>query len=789
MAEIDLSPRSNKNRRARDLRQRSGGWAVWKRRMAIFGIVCAISFSALTGSLIALIQVLSRGLPDVKQLEHYQPSLPTKIYDRNGLLISSFYIEQRYLVELKDVPQNLIDATIAFEDKRFYDHWGLDPIRIIKALWVDLTTWSRRQGASTITQQLARNLFLSYEKSIARKVKEMVLAVQIEREYSKEEILQFYFNQVYYGHGAYGVEAAARVYFSKHCDELTLAECALLAGLPKSPASYSPFLDPEGAKKRRELILSVMIERGFINTEEALEAGGEEFHLSEKKRIDTVAPYFTEYIRRQLERRFGSSAVYRGGLSVYTTLDLRMQEIATNTLMWGLERANDRHHYKPKKVDPNLTFADLERGQIREGKVVEMNESKAYLDMGGGITGILDISRAAWAFSFKPEEVVQVGETIVVKIAGYKKDQNAVTVTFEQPPYVQGSLLAMDPHTGEILAMVGGYDFRESPFNRSYQSKRQPGSAFKIFLYTAAMDNGFTPADVVLDTPFVLEGPGIYWRPHNYSRSCSGPMTIRTAIEQSINIVAAKTIDRVGIETVVEYAHRMGVKSELVPVYSLALGSSDVTLMDMVTGFATIANYGVKSEPYAIRYIVDRDGNKIEEFGPVQEEVLPEGTASVMISLMEGVIDSGTAALAKRYGLDRPAGGKTGTTDLAADTWFIGFTAEIICGVWVGLDDHESLGMTATGESLAVPIWAKFIGEALEGVEPKQLEMRGDYTMATICTESGLLATSKCTRVRAEYFVAGSEPTTFCDMHQPKDFLMEDSSHGAPEPVTFLAGN
>jgi len=785
MAEIDLSPRGSKKERERILRKKSGGWAVWRRRLAIFGIVCVLSFAAMLGAGIGFVQILSRDLPDVKQLDNYQPSLPTKIYDRNGTLITSFYIEQRYLVKLEDIPDDLVNATIAFEDNRFYDHWGLDPIRIMKALWVDLTHWSRSQGASTITQQLARNLFLNYEKSFARKVKEAILAVQIEREYSKNEILQFYFNQIYYGHGAYGVEAASRVYFDKHCDELTLAECALLSALPKNPVAYSPFLDPEGAKKRRTLVLSVMEDRGYIDSEEESSANADEFHLNEKKKVDTVAPYFTEYIRRELEKRYGSSAVYRGGLSVYTTLDLKIQEIATRTLQWGLNRADDMFHYTPKPIDPNLTFSKMERGQIRQGKVVDMDESKAYLEMGNGITGILDISPAAWTFSFKPKEVVQIGKTIVVKISGFKKDENAVTVTYEEPPYVQGSLLAMDPHTGEILAMVGGYDFRESPFNRTYQSKRQPGSAFKVFLYTAAMDNGFTPADVVLDTPFVLEGAGVYWRPYNYSRSFSGPMTIRNAIEQSINIVAAKTIDKVGIETVVDYAHKMGVKSELVPVYSLALGSSDVTLMDMVTGFSTVANYGVKSEPYAIRYIEDRDGNKIEEFGPVQEEVLPEGTASLMINLLEGVLDHGTATSAKHYGLDRPAAGKTGTTDLEADTWFIGFTTDIICGVWVGLDDHESLGHSATGESLAVPIWSKFIGESQKDVPKKKFEMRGDYTMATICTESGLLATTKCTKVRSEYFVKGSEPHKYCDMHEPKDFLMQDSSHNKPKPPEF----
>jgi penicillin-binding protein 1A len=395
-----------------------------------------------------------------------------------------------------------------------------------------------------------------------------------------------------------------------------------------------------------------------------------------------------------------------------------------------------------------------------------------------------------WSFPFKASEVIKVGEEVPAKITGVYSKKKKVLLAFEQAPFLQCSMLVMEGPTGDVLAMIGGADFNESKFNRSVQSKRQPGSSFKAFLYTAAIDNGFTPADVILDTPFRIEADGVVWQPHNYSRSTSGPMTIRRAIEQSINIVAARVIDEVGVETVIDYAHRMGVKSELVPVYSLALGSSDVTLMDMVDGFATLSNMGVHVEPRVITRVEDRYGNVLEEFPVKREVVLPENTCSIVVNMMEGVIDRGTAGLARRYGFKGRGAGKTGTTDGEADTWFIGFVPEgLVAGVWVGRDDHESLGHTATGETYAVPIWAKFMGEALGERGEVKFDTSGDVVSARICEESGLLATSKCTRVITESFLEGTAPTKFCDMHEAPDFALKDveassggGSSGEPRP-------
>ncbi len=722
-----------------------------------------------------LMTVLSRGLPPVSGLETYEPALPTKIFDRDGRLITSFQVERRYLRPYNAFPQDLINATISIEDERFYKHHGVDYEAILRAVWANVKAGRVVQGGSTLTQQLARDLFLTHERTYDRKIREALLAQKIEKAYTKDEILYFYLNQTYYGHNAYGAEGAARVYFDKHVEELTLEECAMLAGLPRSPGRYSPYVNPDNALVRRNTVLDKMYERGYIDRGRYEEARATAVATAPVKRDPDRAPYFTEYVRRILVRRYGSEQVFRAGLRVYTTLDLDYQRVADENVAWGLARLEKNHGKKVARYDPNLKFKKLETGQVRYVKVTDMTKAVAICDLGGGINGTMDISPAEWSFPFKPAQVIKVGEEIPAKVTGVYSKKKKVLLALEQEPFLQCSMLVMDAPSGDILAMIGGADFNESKFNRSVQAKRQPGSSFKPFLYTAAIDNGFSPADVVLDAPFRIEADGVVWQPHNYSRTTSGPMTIRRAIEQSINIVAARVIDEVGVETVIDYAHRMGVKSELVPVYSLALGSSDVTLMDMVDGFATLANMGVHVEPRAIARVEDRYGNVLEEFPVRREVVLEEDTCTIMVNMMEGVIDRGTAGLARRFGFKGRGAGKTGTTDGAADTWFIGFVPEgLVAGVWVGRDDHESLGHTATGESYAVPIWAKFMSEALGDRGDVKFKNSPDIVGARICEESGLLATSKCTRVISESFKSGTVPTKFCDMHGPTDWALKD---------------
>jgi len=719
--------------------------------------------------------VLSRGLPPVSGLETYEPSLPTKIYDRRGKLITSFQVERRYLRPYSAFPDDLVNATLAIEDERFYKHHGVDYEAILRALWANVKARRVVQGGSTITQQLARNLFLTHERTLGRKIREALLAGKIEGAYTKDEILYFYLNQIYYGHNAYGAEAAARVYFNKRVEALTLEECAVLAGLPRSPGRFSPYVSPEEALARRNTVLDKMYELGYVERDRYEAARAAPIKTAPVKRDPDRAPYFTEYVRRTLVRRYGSEQVFRAGLRVYTTLDLRYQALADETMAWGLARLEKNHGQKIARYDPNLKFKKLENGQVRYVRVAEATKAVAICDLGGGITGTMDISPAEWSFPFKPSTVIKAGEEIPAKVVAVYPKKEKVLLAFEQEPFLQCSMLVMDGPTGDILAMIGGADFDESKFNRSVQAKRQPGSSFKAFLYTAAIDNGFTPADVIMDAPFRVEADGVVWQPHNYSRGTSGPMTIRRAIEQSINIVAARVIDEVGVETVVDYAHRMGVKSELVPVYSLALGSSDVTLLDMVDGFATLSNMGVHVEPRAIVRVEDRYGNVLEEFPVQREEVVPADTCTIMTNMLEGVLDRGTAGLVRRFGFTGRGAGKTGTTDGTADTWFIGYVPEgLVAGVWVGRDDHEPLGHTATGETYAVPIWGKFMSQALGERGEAKFQLSEEIVGARICEESGLLATSKCTRAITESFLKGTVPAKFCDMHEPTPWEIRD---------------
>lgn len=735
------------------------------------------------GAGFGLATVLSRGLPPVSALENYEPALPTKIYDRNGRIITTFQVERRYLRPFAAFPKDLINATVAIEDERFYRHHGVDYWGIARAMWANIKAGRVVQGGSTITQQLARDLFLTRERTFTRKIREAFLAANIEKAYTKTEILYFYLSQTYYGHNAYGAEAAARVYFNKHVEQLTLEECALLAGLPRSPGRFSPYVNPEEALIRRNTVLRKMWELGYIDKKRYEAARAKPIVIAPVSREPDAAPYFSDYVRRTLIRRYGSEDVFRSGLNVYTTLDVRLQAIAEKAMREHLARLEKVHGKKIAPYNPNLKFKTLEPGQIRYVRVTEMTKAVAVCDLGGGITGTMDISQAQWSFPFKPERVLAAGKEVPAKVIAVYPRQEKVVLAYEMEPFLQAAILVMDARTGDILAMVGGVDFNESKFNRAVQARRQPGSAFKVFLYTAALDNGFTPADVILDAPFRIEADGVVWSPRNYSGKSSGPMTIRHAIEQSINLVAARVIDQVGVETVVDYAHRMGVKSELVPVYSLALGSSDVTLIDMVDGFATLANMGIRVEPRAITRVEDRYGNVLEEFPITREAVLQEDTCSLMVNLMEGVIDRGTAALARRYGFKGRGAGKTGTTDRAADTWFIGFVPEgIVCGVWVGRDDHESLGHTATGESYAVPIWATFMAEALGERGDEKFPTLPDIVSAAVCEESGLLATNKCKKVIVESFLKGTVPTKFCDMHEAPDWALRDAAKTTAPP-------
>ncbi|HET9870286.1 MAG TPA: PBP1A family penicillin-binding protein, partial [bacterium] len=585
---------------------------------------------------------------------------------------------------------SLQQAVISIEDERFYEHGGIDLIGIVRSFITNVMHGGVREGASTITMQLARNLFLTPERTLSRKVREALLSLQIEKNYSKQQILEMYLNQIYFGEGAYGCESAARTYFGKHVEDLTVPECALLAALPKAPNTYDPYKNPYDALKRRNLVLNSMADNNYITLQEATEYKNTPIEL---KKIEMQnAPYFVEFVRQQLEARYGSNAVYKGGLSVYTTLDMNLQEAAQQAMENGLENA---------------------------------------------------------------------------EALARKNRQSSIPVTES----IQGALFAMDPHTGAIRAMIGGRNFRQSVFNRSYQALRQPGSAFKPIIYAAAIENGYTMADVILDSPVVYPDPttGKPWRPTNFSNRFRGPTTLHTALMHSINVVTVKLLDKLGIQPVVNMARRLGITTPIKPNLSLGLGTSEVTLEEMVQAFSVFDNQGIRVEPFAVLSVKDSSGRVLENNTPVAQEVLDPDTAYIMTHTLQDVVDRGTGRLIRRMGFTYPAAGKTGTTNDNVDAWFIGYTPDMACGVWVGYDDRISLGRRQTGGETAAPIWADFMKAAVAGKPVKDFPMptgsEDDFVTKKICTESGLLAGPYCLDTRDEVFKKETAPTKYCNIH------------------------
>jgi len=679
-------------------------------------IVVIIAVCIPVGIGIGLYSYFSRDLPSTDDLMDVKPWIRTVLYDINGKPIKSFYEQDRVMVSLDQVPQHLIDAFIAVEDRSFYRHWGLNMLAIGKALYEDLAARRIVRGASTITQQLARNLFLTQDRTLTRKIKEAIVAVKIERHYTKDEILQMYLNQIYFGEGAYGVEAAARQFFGKPASDLTLAESAMLAGLPRNPTAYSPRRHMDAAKQRQAIVLRAMNEVGMITAAEAAAAKADTIVLAERERAAPGA-YFAEYVRRRLERDYGANAIYREGLKVYTTLDLDLQIAAEKAVEDHLRRLEAAFDYVPRDtVGPETT----------------------------------------------PDDAVQTD-------------------------YIQGALVAVDPATGYVLAMVGGRDYVESNWNRATQSLRQPGSAFKVFVYTAAIDNGYTPADIIMDDPMVVNMPdGSQWRPKNYKDKYYGPVSLRYALAKSINIPAIKLADRVGQQTVVEYARRMGISSPLRPYRSIALGSFEVTLLELTSAVGVLAASGVRAEPMTIVKIETRDGEVLERASPVRREVLSPQTAYVVTDMLKSVVDYGTAASVKWRGLDKTVAGKTGTTDEYTDAWFIGYSPDIVAGVWVGFDAKVSMGERQEGARVALPIWVEFMKTALEPYPDKPFQRPHGIVVREVCADTGLLATANCPNRVAEVFVSGTEPLRMCNQHYERSpsgraDLLDSTGVHAPE--------
>jgi penicillin-binding protein 1A len=660
--------------------------------LMIVGISSLVMATAAGVAALWAFTILPRSLPSVKTLETFQPLQGTKVYDDNDELLTELHVERRIFVPLAHIPQTLRDAIIATEDRRFYSHFGVDPIGVARAIYQNYRRGRIVEGGSTITQQLTKVLFLTPDKSLERKMKEAALALELERRYPKDRILEMYLNQVYFGNGAYGVEAASRTYFGKSVTELSVKEAALLAGLPRAPSTYSPFEHGEAAKRRREVVLRRMVEYGALKDADAKKLARADLGLIPPERRRTTGQYFLEYVQQTLEAKYGADMVFKGGLNVYTTLNPTMQLAAEQSLKDGLKALEGR------------------------------------------------------------SKTARPGE------------------------HPEGAIVTIEPQTGYVRAMVGGYDFFRSEFNRAVQARRQPGSAFKPFVYIAALESGFTAASRIEDAPVSYAiGSNGAWKPENYDRKFRGPTTLQQAVEESVNVVTVKLQEQVGLNRTVRVARRFGITSPLDVNLSLALGTSDLTLLEITSAYAALANQGSWLPPTTIRYVTDAQGKLLEEHIAEPKEAVAPETAYVITHMLRGVVERGTGIAAKSLG--RPIAAKTGTTNDYSNAWFVGYTPRVATGVWVGYDRPRSLGKDETGSRVAVPIWVAYMGKVL-GDSPRE-----DFSIPekVVLVPVDLDPSNECVRVVTMAFVRGTEPLACGKRPPPPPPVMPSPAPGQPQ--------
>jgi len=699
-------------------------------RRFVFALL--VLLSALVGALTGLLLLYSTDLPQVEELENYRPISTTELYDIHGRTIGSFALQRRVVSTYPDFPKVLRDALISTEDKDFYRHWGVNVWRIAGAAYRDIESAGRVQGASTLTMQLARNLFLSPDRSFHRKIQEALLAIQIERRFTKEQIFTLYANQIYLGHGVYGFEAASEFYFSKPAKQITLEQAALIAGLPKSPVYYSPIVHPERALRRRNLVINSMLEDGKITANQAIQARNAPLELNLAHDVNSLAPYFVEEVRRYLENKYGPDQVHEGGLRVYTTLDMDWQRAANQAMLNGLAAYERRHGWRGHLENILLEGqtlsgydhpdwdAQLDAGDYVHALVLIAPDSPpgmVTLKIGPH-TATLTQTDAAWTQQ-KIAKILTPGDIAYVKLLALSADGRA-RVSLEQDSGAQGALLAIDNASGDVRAMVGGRDFNISKFNRATQALRQVGSSFKPYVYTAVIDQGGSPDDTILDAPVTFETASGPYSPHNFDEKYEGVVTLRRALAQSRNIPALKLADRVGIRTVEDYARKFGITSPLPPYLPVAIGAAEVTLFEQTSAFSVFPDDGVRLVPRLITRVSDYDGRILEEDYPDVKDVITARTARLMTSMLEEVVQHGTGIAATKLKL--PLAGKTGTTNDFTDAWFVGFSPSLTAGVWVGYDEKKSLGAKETGARAALPIWMDFMTAALAGKTPGQFQ-------------------------------------------------------------------
>ncbi len=779
----------------------------------------SLGFLGLIAGIIGTIYIISyhgQDLPEYSQLKDYEPPIVTRLYAGDGRLLAEYAEQQRAFVSIDSIPDLIKNAFIATEDKNFYSHSGIDYFAIIRAAvgnFKAIGTGRRLKGASTITQQVAKNFLLSNERSYKRKIREAILAHRMERAMSKDRLLELYLNEIYMGSNAYGVAAAAMNYFNKSLDEITIAEAAFMAALPKAPNNYHPVRKHDAALARRNWVIERMKDDGHITKGQAELAKATPLVMVENTNAGiTNASYFAEEVRRDLADRYGQDALYGGGMVVKTTIDPRLQDIAIKVLRDGLMAYDRRHGYR----GPLYTFKDMEDWQIKLRKygrpsslienwetavVLEVTNQAATIGFVGGARGKIVTKNLNWARKSLQEgyalgseitranQVLSIGDLIIVEPVEQEKsseeggDQTAQkfpNYALQQVPKIQGSIIAIDPHTGRILAMQGGWNHDQSEFNRATQASRQPGSAFKPFVYLAALDNGFTPATLVLDAPFVMEDrPGNTWKPSNYSNEYYGPTPIRVGVEKSRNLMTVRLADYLGMEVISGYAQRFGITDDMAPLLSNALGSAETTLLKLTSAYAMLVNGGKQITPTFIDRIQDRRGSTVfrhdqrscDTCGNLvrwegqEPPALPDERAQVadtrhayqIVSILEGVVKRGTGVRIRS--LNRPLAGKTGTTNSSKDTWFIGFSPDLAVGVFAGFDEPKSLGKRETGSSIGVPIFKAFMAEALKDKPPSPFRIPPGIRQVQINAETGVRAKAGDERVIWESFVIGTEPT------------------------------
>lgn len=740
----------------------------------LWGLLLLLA-SALAAGTAAVWREFSTGLPDVEALLDYNPPVATRVLAADGTVLGEFFVEKRYLTPIYKIPKAVQLAFLAAEDSTFYSHFGLDPIGIARAFITNTRSGATRQGGSTITQQVVKQLLLTPERSYERKLREAVLALRLESELTKSQILALYLNQIYLGDGAYGVQAASRAYFGKEVADLTLGEAALLAGLPQAPSRYSPTRHPERAKARQRYVLKRMVEEAYIDqavADAALETPIRITRGIEEEEDLGPAPWFVEQIRRMLLERYGASGTYRLGLTVETPLDPRVQAAAERALLGGIRTLDERQGYRgPLRRLENSEWRSLAAPPDAANPPAELPPTGTRIEVvvipgpGGAARtpdggrhvrwagGFGTIPRRGLAWAAKSGATLQYGDILEAEV---REEGARRWLELSGNNRTEGALLAIDPNTGDVRAMIGGVDPRDSEFDRAIQARRQPGSAFKPLLFAAAMDRGYTPATIIQDAPVTYaDRPGEPWSPRNFSKRFHGPTTLREALTKSRNVVAVKLVDAMGLPYLLDYLPRFGFSRPFAPNLSISLGTGEVSLLEMLTAYSAFARGGSIVEPRFITRIVDAHGNVVEEVPTTARPGIAPETAYIVTSMMRGVIEHGTG---RRARLERPAAGKTGTTNGQRDAWFLGFTPDLIAGVWVGYDRDKTLGRNETGGRVAAPIWKEFMQSALAETPVHDFPVPPGIVVVPIEPATGARARPGDTGVVLEAFRRGSEP-------------------------------